>query len=1032
MNLSAPFITRPVTTWLLMAAIVVAGIFAYRALPVSELPNVDFPTISVSANLPGANPETVAASVATPLENVFASIPGLDSMTSTSYQGGTNIVLQFRLDRNIDAAAQDVQSAISSVLRRLPRAMPNPPSFRKVNPTAPPIFYISLYSDTLPISKVDQYARNFLATRLSTVDGVAQVNIYGSARYAVRIQADPAALAARNMTLQDIANAVNATNANEPAGSLNGPAQTAIVDADGQLTNAAAFRRQVVAYRNGAPVRFGDVARIVDSFENIRQIDWLNDRRAVTVAVQRQPDSNTTAIVRDIRQILPQFLSQLPAGIKAKVFYDRSQSIQAAVDDVQTTLLIAAALVVGIIFVFLRRLSATLVPSLALPISTLGAFAGMALFHFNLDNLSLMALTLSVGFVVDDAIVMLENIVRHVEAGESLFEAALKGSREIGFTILSITVSLAAVFIPILFMGGIIGRLLHEFAITIMIAIFVSGVVSVTLTPMLCARILGDHRHDREHAWFRRIDAAFDAVQAAYKRSLDWSLRHRRVVLASFVASLGLSYLLFSIMPQSFLPSDDYSILKGSVQTSTRSSYDETTMYVRQVEQIIERDENVEDVQADEGGDMTIALKPPERRRLNADQVASELRAKLKDIPGTSVTINNPPTIRVGARGSRSTYQYTLEGLDLAELQKAAKQLMRAMKDDPVFVGVNSDQDDVSPAVHVNIDRERAAALGVTPDQIQTTLGAAFGGQQISQIYTSTDQYQVILELLPEYQADASGLSRLYLSGTSGAMVPLSAVADISRGVMPPTINHQGQIPAITISFELAQGKALSDAVQAVKAASDRVGLPDGVTGSFAGNASAFQKSSSDMGVLLLVATFVVYIVLGILYESFIHPLTILSGLPSAAFGALLSLYLFNIPLTIYAFVGMIMLIGIVKKNAIMMIDFALSRMRSTPSVSPADAIHDAAIVRFRPIMMTTLAALMGTLPIAFGTGMGADSRRPLGICVAGGLLFSQVLTLYITPVIFVYLENLSERLKRGAGFRANEHRVSTETEQQG
>jgi HAE1 family hydrophobic/amphiphilic exporter-1 len=1012
MNLSAPFIQRPVSTWLIMVAIAVAGIFAYRDLPVSELPNVDFPTISVSASLPGANPQTVAASVATPLENVFASIPGLDSMTSTSYQGGTSIVLQFRLDRNIDAAAQDVQSAISAVQRRLPRAMPNPPSFRKVNPTAPPIFYVSLYSDTLPITKVDQYARNFLATRLSTVDGVAQVNIYGSARYAVRIQADPAALAARKMSLQDLVNAVQLTNVSAAAGALNGPSQTAIVDADGQLSSAAAFRRQIVGYRGGEPVRFGDVARIVDSFENVRQIDWLDDRRAVTVAVQRQPDSNTTAIVRDINAVLPDFLAQLPAGIKAKVFYDRSQSIQASINDVQKTLLIAAALVVGIIFVFLRRLSATLIPSLALPISTLGAFAGMALFHFNLDNLSLMALTLSVGFVVDDAIVMLENIVRHVEAGEGLFEAAMKGSREIGFTILSITVSLAAVFIPIFFMGGIIGRLLHEFAITIVIAIFVSGLVSVTLTPMLCARLLGHQGEQRLPRWLQGFDTAFDAVQSAYQRSLAWSLRHHRLVFASFLASLGLSYVLFAVMPQSFLPNDDYSLLTGAVQTSTRSSYDETTMYVRQVVKIIEADANVEHVQADEGGDMTISLKPPSERGLNADQVASELRGKLQGIPGTSVTINNPPTIRVGARGSRSTYQYTLQGVDLAQVQAGAKLLMQALKGDPTIVGVNSDQDEVAPSVAVTMDREKAAALGITPDQIQAALGAAFGGQQVSQIYASTDQYQVILELLPQYQVDASGLGRLYLTSASGTMVPLTAVTEITRGVMPPTINHQGQIPAITLSFELAPGKALSDAVSAVKAASDRVGLPDGVTGAFAGNASAFQKSSSDMGVLLLVATFVVYVVLGILYESFIHPLTILSGLPSAAFGALLSLYIFKMPLTLYAFVGMIMLIGIVKKNAIMMIDFAISRRRVDPGVSPADAIFDAAVVRFRPIMMTTLAALMGTLPIALGTGMGADSRRPLGVCVAGGLVFSQVLTLYITPVIYLYLERLGTYLK--------------------
>jgi HAE1 family hydrophobic/amphiphilic exporter-1 len=1021
MNLSQLFIARPVMTWLFMAAIVVAGLFSYAALPVSELPNVDFPTISVQANLPGADPQTVAAAVATPLENALASIPGLASMTSTSVQGGTNIVLQFRLDRNIDAAAQDVQSAISSVLRRLPRAMPNPPTFRKLNPTLRPIFLISLYSDTLPITEVDRYARNYLATRLSTVNGVAQVNIMGSARYAVRIQADPAALATRQMSLQDLITGVNAANSSQPAGTLNGPAQIAIIDSDAQLRNAAAFRHQIVAYRNSAPVRLGDVARVVDSFENVRQIDWLNDRRAVTVAVQRQPDSNTTAIVRDIHALLPQFLEQLPAGIKAQVFYDRSQSIRATVDEVQKALLIAAALVVGIIFVFLRRLSATLIPSLALPISALGAFAGMALFRFNLDNLSLMALTLSVGFVVDDAIVMLENIVRHLEAGEPPFEAALRGSREIGFTILSITISLAAAFIPILFMGGIIGRLLHEFAVTIVIAIVVSGVVSLTLTPMLCARILRDHSHDRETGWNEKVGNAFAAVQSIYQMSLDWSLQHRRLVLASFFTSLALSYALFALMPQSFLPSDDYGLLTGAVQTATRSSYEETTAYVRQVVGLIERNPNVEDVQADEGGELSISLKPLGVRRLSADQVATQLRKRLADIPGTSVTISNPPTIQVGARGSRSTYQYTLQGLDLAQLQDAAKQLMRALREDPAIVGVSSDQDEVAPAVHVAINRDRAAALGVTADQIQTALGAAFGGEQISQIYASTDQYQVILELLPEYQIDVSGLSRLYLSSTSGAMVPLTAVADIGRSTMPPSINHSGQIPSITLSFDLAPGKALSDAIAAVNAASARLSLPSSVSGSFAGAASAFQQTSSDLGLLLLIAIIAVYIVLGILYESFIHPLTILSGLPAAAFGALSALYLAQLPITIYAFVGMIMLIGIVKKNAIMMIDFALSRRRADATISADAAIREAAIIRFRPIMMTTLAALMGTLPLVFGMGMGADSRRPLGICVAGGLLFSQLLTLYITPVIFVYLEKFRARLSSDMSAQARQ-----------
>jgi HAE1 family hydrophobic/amphiphilic exporter-1 len=1012
MNFSQPFIMRPVATWLVMAAIVIAGAFAYANLPISELPNVDFPTIQVQASLPGADPATVAASIATPLENSFASMRGLDSMTSTSTQGGANIVLQFRLDRNIDAAAQDVQSSISAILRRLPKAMPNPPTFRKVNPAAQPIFLVSLYSDTLPIQTVDRFARSLLATRISTLDGVAQVNIYGSARYAVRIQADPAALEARQLTLLDLANAANQTNANNAAGTLNGPSQTASIRANGQLTDAAGFRRQIIAYRDGAPVTFGDVATIVDSFENVRQIDWLNDRRAVTVAVQRQPDSNTTAVVQNINQVLPSFLSELPAGIKAKVFYDRSQSVRAAINEVQKTLLIAAALVVLIIFLFLRRISATLIPALAMPIATFGAFAGMSLLGFNLDNLSLMALTLSVGFVVDDAIVMLENIVRHIEAGEPPLQAALNGSREIGFTILSITASLAAVFIPILFMNGIVGRLLHEFAVTIVVAIVVSGLVSVTLTPMLCSRVLRDESRTHHGRFYRWVDAAFGAVQSRYKTSLDWSLRHRGVVLASFCLSVLGSAVLFKAMPQSFLPSDDYGLLTGSAQTSTRSSYDETTAYVREVEQIIERDANVQDVQADEGGDMTISLKPLSRRRLNADQVANELRQKLNNIPGARVTISNPPTIRVGGRGSRSNYQYTLQGLDFTELQTTAKQLVRELEKDPTFVGVNTDQDEVLPAVEVAIDRERAAALGVTPDQIQNTTGAAFGGQQVSQIYASTDQYQVILEVLPQYQTDASGLSRLYLKGGNGAMVPLTAVTSITRSTTPPTINHAGQIPAITLSFDLAPGKALSDAVTAVGAASNRVGLPVGVTGKFAGTAAAFQQSSSDMGWLLLVATIVVYIILGILYESFIHPLTILSGLPAAALGALLTLHVTGIPLTIYAFVGMIMLIGIVKKNAIMMIDFAIGRRRADPSASETDAIYEAALVRFRPIMMTTLAALMGTLPIVFGTGMGADSRRPLGICVAGGLLFSQVLTLYITPVIYLYLERLRQRLR--------------------
>jgi hydrophobe/amphiphile efflux-1 (HAE1) family protein len=1009
MNISRRFIERPIMTILLMAAVVIFGLFGYAQLPVSELPSMDFPTINVRASLPGADPETMASAVATPLESAISAVPGIDSMTSSSTLGDTSITIQFRLDRNIDAAAEDVQNAIASVSRLLPPGMPNPPTVYKTNPTQQPIFYVALTSQTLPISTVNQYAQSVLVDQLSTIPGVAQVFVHGSGKYAVRIQADPAALAARHLTLNDLANAINATSTDRASGDLNGPKQTAIVHTHGQLSDAAQFRRQIIAYRDGAPVTFGDVATVIDSLEEVRGADWYNDQRAKIVEVQRQPGSNTMAVVSDIKKVLPQLAAQLPPAIKMRVFYDRSQSISSAVNDVQLNLLIAGAMVVGIIFLFLRRASATLIPSLALPLAIIGTFAGMAALGFNLDDLSLMALTLSVGFVVDDAIVMLENIVRHVEAGESRHQAAVNGSAEIGFTILSMTLSLAAVFIPVVFMGGIVGRLLHEFGGTIILAIVISGFVSISLTPMLCARVL-----KREHgAWHSRFfdssERAFGGLLDLYRRSLEWCMDHRPFILGVFGASVLASWALFEAIPMDFLPSDDIGLLRGEVQTAVGTSFDQYIKYTKQVRQIVEKDPNVAGLLSDEGGNLVIALKPLGTRYLTADQITRELRAKLADIPGTRVTIVNPPTIQIGGRSARSSYQYTLKGIDLAQLQETSVRLERALERDPTFVGVNSDFDPDAPSVEVTIDRKRAAALGVTSAEVESTLSAAFGGEQISYIYTQTDQYPVMLELLPKYQRDPTALSRLYVAGTGGALVPLAAVVRFRRASMPEEINHSGQIPAITISFDLARGKALSDAVAAVNKAVEAIGLPTGIQGGFAGTAAAFQQSLANMGLLLLLAMIVVYIILGILYESLIHPLTILSGLPAAAAGALLTLYLAGLPLTLYAFIGMMMLIGIVKKNAIMMIDFALQRQRRG-RIPAEQAIREAALIRFRPIMMTTMAAFMGTLPIALATGMGADSRRPLGLCVAGGLFFSQLLTLYITPVLYTYLDRVVER----------------------
>ena len=1048
MNLSKPFIERPVMTTLVMAALVIFGAYGYSSLPVSDLPNIDFPTISVMANLPGADPDTMASSVASPLENQFTTINGIDQMTSTSSQGSTQIQLQFSLDRDLDGAAQDVQSAISAATRNLPKALPQPPTFRKQNPADLPILFLAMYSTTMKPSEVDEYAETLLARQLSTIEGVAQVGIFGSAKYAVRIQADPDALATRQIGIDKLVAAVAAANVNLATGALNGPTRSTVIHTGGQLSSAAEFNNQIVTYVNGSPVRLKDVAHTIDGKENPYGKSWYNGHEAIQMAVFRQPGSNVVQVIDTIRKVLPQFQASLPPSVHLDVVFDRSQMIRASINDVQHTLMIAGLLVVGVIFVFLRRVSATLIPSLALPIAVIGTFAGMAAFGYNLDNLSLMALTLSVGFVVDDAIVMLENIVRHIEMGKKPYEAALIGSSEIGFTILSMTISLAAVFIPIVFMGGIVGRLLHEFAVTIILAILFSGVISITLTPMLCARILKDE-HGQSHGRFYRLsESAFNAVQNFYDRTLRWSIAHGRVILGVFALSVLASVALLIFMPQDFLPSDDTGRLQGSIQAANGTSYAQMSKYVQTVSRIVAEDPDVSGVLAqmdgangsagtNQGRLMLITLKPLSERKSNPDQIIRRLRPKLSRIPGVNAFVNNPPAIRLGARMARSAYQYTMQGLDLAQLKDSSDKLMAEMRTKPGFVEINSDLDAAMPSVQVVIDRDRAAAFGVTPQQIELALGSAFGGQQISQINTSSNQYEVIMELLPRYQRDASALNRLYITAQNGTLVPLTAVTKMTPSTVPLSVNHAGQIPAVTISFDLAPGFALSDAVSGIHQASEDVGVPDSIQGNFQGTAAAFQDSTKNMGVLLVIAMVVVYIILGILYESFIHPLTILSGLPSAAVGGLLTLgaahLLFlagitnsDMSLSLYAFVGMIMLIGIVKKNAIMMIDFALNRQR-TDGIAPEQAIYEAAITRFRPIMMTTMAALMGTLPIAFGSGAGADSRRPLGLCVAGGLMLSQLLTLYITPVIYSYLDHLSTRFSRRKTPRANPHPAPAE-----
>ena len=1032
MNFSATFIERPIATSLLMAAIVLFGAVAYRSLPVSDLPNADLPTLLVTASLPGASPETMASAVATPLENQFSAIAGIESMTSTNSLGTTQVTIEFDLSRNLDGAAVDVQAAITQASRLLPPGMPTPPTFAKVNPADQPIIYLVITSGAIPIYQLDEFAETRIAQRLSMVSGVAQVQVQGAQKYAVRVQMDPYALASRRIGLNEIETALKSWNVNLPAGTINGPQRAFTLQASGQLMSAAAYRTLVVAYRNGSPVRLDELGTIKDGVEDDKTASWFyskeaksDGQRAIVLGVQRQPGTNTIEVTDGIKKLLPLIRGELPPSVNIDILYDRSDTIRESYHDVLFTMGLTLGLVVAVIFMFLRNFSATAIPSLALPFSIVGTFAVMYLLDYSLDNLSMMALILGIGFVVDDAIVMLENIVRHMELGLGPMEAAFKGSQEIGFTIISMTLSLAAVFIPILFMGGVLGRLFKEFAVTITAAILISGIVSVTLTPMLCSRFLKPP-HETNHGWFyRTMEKFFDGMLRRYDESLQWILKHRPLTLVTFFVVLLATVWLFVAIPKGFIPDQDTDQLVITTEAEQGTSYDQMVTYQQHVSEVVLKDKAVESFVTSVGGanaatlggpnfgQLVIHLKPRKQRVELVDAVIARLRPQIAEIPGVRAYPQNPPTIRIGGLVTKSLYQYTIQSPNKTELYDTARKLEAALSAEPSLTDVTSNLLVTSPQVNVTIDRDKAAALGVNASQIENALYDAYGPRWVSTIYSPINEYKVLLELQPKYQRDPSAMSMLYFKSDKGSLIPLESLASVELETGPQAISHYGQLNAVTVSFDVRPGHSLGEATAKVQEVATKM-VPSSISSQFQGAAKAFQGSLGGLWVLLVVAILVVYIVLGVLYESYIHPLTILSGLPSAGFGALLTLYLMHKDLDIYAFVGLIMLIGIVKKNAIMQIDFALEAEKT--GLSPEEAIYQGCLIRFRPIMMTTMAALLGAVPIAVGYGAGGEARQSLGIVVVGGLLFSQLVTLYLTPVFYVYLSNLQERWHRWRG----------------